>query len=425
MQARRAAPRRVGLGLCGREDGVQLARTATVRRDTAIGAGTVVEDGATVRRRSRYALVTVLAIRHARCCDRGRADACTSYSLWRLFLQTGYLCCVPPRNRLCWPLVWREGGSRCLAGAQRVPRSGPGLLCAAQGATWAARCSTLGAAGQRIEAAAGGARADVTPARARGAGGGVGGRAQLPHRARRAPARRLPAGRRVGGRERLGAGRAGGQRRARRRRRDRLAGRHAQLQRAPPGAVPGSLSARAPPAKWSLAESAAEVLTLEQRRPPSPSVPSVPRLGRGRFDALRQPPAQLVAGAGGTQCWAGRQARRARSGRRAAPAQVAIAPEHQVLPHARVSLCRQAQQAGSLSDDELEYAAASSPAQGGRGGRGGGGLGGGGVEAAAGGADERPSHAVLGAARAAAAGQPCAALRCAYTSACGHRRQMP
>ncbi len=132
-----------------------------------------------------------------------------------------------------------------------------------------------------------------------------------------------------------------------------------------------------------------------------------------------------MAGADGARCRAGRRARRARSGRRAARAQVAIAPEHQVLPHARVSLCRQAQQAGSLSDDELEYAAASSPAQGGRGGRGGGGLGGGGVEAAAGGADERPSHAVLGAARAAAAGQPCAALRCAYTSACGHRRQMP
>ena len=43
--------------------------------------------------------------------------------------------------------------------------------------------------------------------------------------------------------------------------------------------------------------------------------------------------------------------------------QVVVAAEHEVPEHARVSLCRQAQQATSLSDDELEYASASSPAQ--------------------------------------------------------------
>ena len=43
--------------------------------------------------------------------------------------------------------------------------------------------------------------------------------------------------------------------------------------------------------------------------------------------------------------------------------QVVVAAEHEVPEHARVSLCRQAQQVTSLSDDELEYASASSPAQ--------------------------------------------------------------
>lgn len=36
-------------GMGGREDGVQLGRKAKILRDTAIGAGTVVEDGAEVR----------------------------------------------------------------------------------------------------------------------------------------------------------------------------------------------------------------------------------------------------------------------------------------------------------------------------------------------------------------------------------------
>ena len=82
-----------------------------------------------------------------------------------------------------------------------------------------------------------------------------------------------------------------------------------------------------------------------------------------------------------------------------------MAAEQEVREHARVSLCRQAQQAGSLSDDELEYTSASSP---GHTGRGGPGLAGAGAGADAREADERPSQAVLDAARAAASGQPCA-----------------
>jgi len=54
---------------------VQVARTATVRRDTAIGAGTVIEDGATVRCRSRSVLViSACLLACARCCDQSRAE---------------------------------------------------------------------------------------------------------------------------------------------------------------------------------------------------------------------------------------------------------------------------------------------------------------------------------------------------------------
>ncbi|KAK9827334.1 hypothetical protein WJX81_006406 [Elliptochloris bilobata] len=83
---------------------------------------------------------------------------------------------------------------------------------------------------------------------------------------------------------------------------------------------------------------------------------------------------------------------------------VVVAAEHEVPEHARVSLCCQAQQATTLSDDELEYTSSSSPAQAGRGAmRGSEGS----AEAHDHEADERPSQATLDAAHAAASGRPC------------------
>jgi len=97
---------------------VQVARTATVRRDTAIGAGTVIEDGATVRCRLRGVLVAVLAIYHARPYDRSRVVYC-----WRHHIGFGNCSLRRVASRRHSLSVLRLEQAPLQAGLPRAPRS--------------------------------------------------------------------------------------------------------------------------------------------------------------------------------------------------------------------------------------------------------------------------------------------------------------